>query len=245
MGASRGMSSGLGRDRGISTAGHGHAAQELPPLPDDVLEHPESAWIDPRAWFPDPSKPFELEIGSGKGTFLVQQAASDPATNYLGIEWTKEFYEYAADRARRHQLATVQLLCADATEFIRWRVPTAIVRVVHLYFSDPWPKPRHHKRRVVQDRFLRDVWRILQPAGELRIVTDHPDYWTWMEAHFSRWAPSSGGGAYERFAFERPASAREGEVVGTNFERKYAREGRPFNAAVLKKRDGGAFPALA
>lgn len=237
------MSSGLGRSRGIETAGWGHVAAELPPLPDDVIDHPEKAWVDPRRWFAEPARPFELEIGSGKGTFLVQQASADPDTNYLGVEWTKEFYEYAADRARRHELKNVRVLCADATEFIRWRVPTGSVRVVHLYFSDPWPKPRHHKRRVVQDRFLRDVHRVLEPGGELRIVTDHPDYWTWMEEHFSRWAPGQGG-VFERLPFERPASARDGEVVGTNFERKYAREGRPFNAAVLRSRGGGSMPSV-
>ena len=228
------MSFGLGRGRTLDPLGVGIEGAELPPLPDEVRERPESAWLDPRSWFADPSLPFELEIGSGKGTFLVQQAAGDPSTNYLGVEWAGEFYAFAADRIRRHELRNVKMLHADATEFIRWRMPSAVVRVIHLYFSDPWPKSRHHKRRVVQDSFLEQARRVLVPGGELRIVTDHADYWAWMEDHFARWAPVGGGGPFERLPFERPGWAREGEIVGTNFERKYAREGRAFFAAVLR-----------
>lgn len=229
------VSFGLGRGRELDTTGVGIEGGEIPPLPDSVLEAPSSAWIDPRAWFPEPSRPFEIEIGSGKGTFLVQQAAGDPETNYLGIEWAREFYAYAADRVRRHGLQNVKLLHADATEFLHWRAPTGIARVIHLYFSDPWPKSRHHKRRVLQDRFLADALRILNPGGELRIVTDHAEYWTWMEQHFERWCSPAPEAPFERLAFASPGSAKEGEVVGTNFERKYAREGRPFHAAVLRK----------
>jgi len=110
--------------------------------------------------------------------------------------------------------------------------------VIHLYFPDPWPKSRHHKRRMVSDRFMGEAQRSLAPGGQLRVVTDHDDYWAWMEEHFARWtAPREGGAApFERMEFDRPASAGEGEVVGTNFERKYRREGRPFHAATLRRR---------
>jgi tRNA (guanine-N7-)-methyltransferase len=237
------MSFGLGRGKELVTDGYGYAAADLPPLPEDLAANPAAAWVDPRQWFPDPAKPFEIEIGSGKGTFLVQQAVQEPQTNFLGIEWAGEFFAYAADRVRRRALPNVRLLHIDATDFLHWRVPSAIARVVHLYFSDPWPKSRHHKRRVVQDRFLIDVHRILQPTGELRIVTDHDDYWSWMQTHFARWAPEDDSGPFLRRPFSRPPSAGEGEVVGTNFERKYAREGRPFHAAVLVRADRPALPS--
>ncbi len=235
------MSFGLGHGRTLDIGAHGVLAEHLPALPADVGANPRAGWLDPRGWFPDPSRRFELEIGSGKGTFLLQQGALEPGTNFLGIEWAKEFFAYAADRARRRGLDNVRLLHADATQFVRWRVPDGVVSVIHLYFSDPWPKTRHHKRRVVQDGFLEQAHRVLEPGGELRIVTDHADYWAWMEERFARW---TGAGAaphrrtpapFERRAFEPPASAGEGEVVGTNFERKYAREGRPFHAAILRK----------
>lgn len=232
------MSFGLGRGRELIGGAFGLRAADLPPLPESVLTAPESGWLDPRAWFDDPALPFEIEIGSGKGTFLVQQAEVQPGVNFLGIEWAKEFWSYAADRVRRRGLKNVRVLNADATEFLRWRVPSGIVRVVHLYFSDPWPKTKHHKRRVLQDRFLEDAHRVLAPGGELRIVTDHDDYWAWMEEHFARWTAGAGA-RFERMPFLRPESAANDEVVGTNFERKYAREGRPFHAATLRKRLAG------
>ncbi|MBL9033037.1 MAG: tRNA (guanosine(46)-N7)-methyltransferase TrmB [Phycisphaerae bacterium] len=246
------MSFGLGRGQPLDPGAVGLTLADLPPLPDAIGTDPLAGRLDPRAWFPHPERPLELEIGSGKGTFLLAEAARLPETNFLGIEWEHEFFAYAADRIRRAGLTNVRMLHADATEFLRWRCPDAILRVIHLYFSDPWPKSRHHRRRVVQDRFLADAARVLAPGGELRIVTDHDDYWAWMEDHFARWtAPDaepvvgpagggntdSGGSApFTREAFDPPASAREGELVGTNFERKYRREGRPFHAATLRRR---------
>ncbi len=238
------MSFGLGHGRTLDDAPGviGIGGDELPPLPDEALTNPRAGWLDPRAWFQSPERPFEIEIGSGKGAFLLQQGEAQPSTNILGIEWAGEFYAYTADRVRRRGLTNVRVLNADATEFLRWRVPSGIVRTVHLYFSDPWPKKRHHKKRVVRDEVLAQLHRVLEPGGEVRIVTDHDDYWVWMEAHFDRWC---GHGpvehfagslpAFERLDFTRPESAGEGEVVGTNFERKYAREGRPFHATVLKR----------
>lgn len=241
------MSFGLSRGKQQDITGFGILHDDLPPLPDDMVERPESAWIDVRTWFDDPDRPFELEIGSGKGTFLAQQAKLQPETNFLGIDYAGEFFRYAADRMRRNELRNVRMLHTDAAAFVRHRVPTGVVRVLHLYFPDPWPKTRHHKRRMVQDEFMRTAWRILEPGGELRVVTDHDDYWRWMEEHFARWAVGSSrpgpdgatGPRFEREPFERPPSAREGEVVGTNFERKYIDEGRTFNAAVLRRVEPG------
>ncbi len=225
------------KGRTFETGPVGLRAEDLPSLPDDVVGSPESGWLDARQWFPDAGRPLEIEIGSGKGTFLVQQAGLQAGTNFLGIEWAGEFWAYAADRVRRSGLTNVRLLHGDGGEFLHWRVASGSVRVVHLYFPDPWPKTRHHKRRMVSDRFLKDVERVLEVGGELRVVTDHEEYWAWMCEHFERWL--RGGAAFEEIAFERPHSASEGEVVGTNFERKYRREGRPFHARAFRKRGSG------
>jgi len=233
------MSFGLARGRELDPGRIGVDPDALPPLPDDVHLRPEAGRLDPRAWFERPERPFEIEIGAGKGAFLVGEAEARPRTNFLAFEWAKEFALYTADRCRRRGLSNVRILCADATQFLHWRTPDGICRVIHLYFSDPWPKARHHKRRVVQDPFLGDAHRVLEPGGELRIVTDHDGYWAWMERHFQRWSdPRRDGPRFERLPFDaarRPGGAREGELVGTNFERKYTREGRPFHAVTLRK----------
>ena len=216
------MSFGLSRGREQEFGGFGLDREDLPPIED-------GPW-DPRLLFDHPERPFELEIGSGKGTFLVQQAVIQPETNFLGIEWAGEFFRYAADRIRRRGVANVRMLHEDATEVAVHRLPAACCRVVHLYFSDPWPKSRHHKRRVLQDTTLEAFHRILVRDGELRLVTDHEDLWSWYEEHAERHRT-----LFARGEFERPASAGEGEVVGTNFERKFRREGRPFHAMTLRR----------
>lgn len=260
------MSFGLGRGRELDPGWGevGVGEDELPPLPDAIATDREAGRLDPRGWFPHPERPFEIEIGSGKGTFLVQQAMLEPEVNFLGIEWAREFALYTADRVRRRRargmLANVRVLNTDATSFLRWRVPAGIVRVIHLYFSDPWPKNKHHKKRVVQDRFLGEVWRVLAPGGELRVVTDHDELWAWDTEHFDRWtagtgwellrgfglcddAPTGGPtapGPFEQGVFDRPESAGSGELVGTNFERKFRREGKGFHASVLRRALGAA-----
>lgn len=223
----------------------GIAAQELPPLPDDVLRRPEGGRVDPRRWFADASRPFEIEIGCGKGTFLMGEAPASPDVNFLGIEWAREYYLYTADRLRRRGLTNVRMLHADATEFLKWRCPSAIVRTIHLYFSDPWPKRKHHKNRVIQDAFLAEVYRVLEPGGELRIVTDHDELWAWDEEHFERWTTPTpplalpglppAKAPFERHKFEPPTWVGEGQLVGTNYEKKMCGAERTPHAAVLRK----------
>ncbi|MBC7835046.1 MAG: tRNA (guanosine(46)-N7)-methyltransferase TrmB [Phycisphaerales bacterium] len=240
------MSFGLARGKELDPSPISVTETDLPPLPDEAIGNPTAGRVDLSQWFVNVggedrrALPLHIEIGSGKGTFLVQQAAIEPEVNFLGIEWAGEFLVYGADRVRRAGLRNVRMLRTDATEFLRWRVADGTVDVIHLYFSDPWPKTRHHKNRVMQDSFLEEAHRVLKPAaasgvGELRLVTDHDELWAWYQRHFERWTgkPDS---RYELLPFERPTSAGEGELVGSNFERKYKQEGRPFHAAVMKKK---------
>jgi tRNA (guanine-N7-)-methyltransferase len=217
------MSFGLSRGQEQDFEGYGLDRRDVPPFE-------TGAW-DPRSLFEAPERPFELEIGSGKGTFLVQQSGLQPDTNFLGIEWAGEFFRFAADRIRRHAMSNVRMLHDDATEIVSHRLPEGCCRVIHLYFSDPWPKTRHHKRRVLQDETVRAFHRVLEPGGELRLVTDHDELWSWYEDHAARHED-----LFRREVFERPESAGDGEVVGTNFERKFRREGRPFHAMTLFRR---------
>ncbi len=240
------MSFGLGHGRTLDDAPGviGISAQELPPLPDEALTDREAGRIDPRGWFGNPAASFEVEIGCGKGSFMLSEAAARPATNFLGIEWAREFYLYAADRIRRRGLGNVRMLRTDATEFLRWRCPSSIVRVIHLYYSDPWPKSKHHKNRVVQDTFLADCWRCLEPGGELRLVTDHLDLWAWYQAFAAEWTTPHGRGAailklgaapFSGLDFKPPDWVDDEEVIGTNYERKTRAAGRMPNSLVLRK----------
>jgi tRNA (guanine-N7-)-methyltransferase len=141
--------------------------------------------IDLKAWFGPKraGQPLELEIGSGKGTFLLNQALVTPAVNYLGIEWAMQYWKFAADRCRRHGLVNVRVLRTEAGAFVRDFVPDTSLRQVHIYFPDPWPKARHNKRRLIQAPFLRECHRVLEARGLLRIATDHGEYFAWMEEH--------------------------------------------------------------
>lgn len=248
------MSSDLGRGRtlhdapGVIGVTIG-AGCELPPLPDDALTHRTAGHFDPRAWFKDPSRRFEIEIGCGKGTFILETSQHEPTTNFLGIEWAREYYLYTADRLRRAQASNVRMLHTDASDFLRWRVQSNIAHVIHLYFSDPWPKTKHHKNRVIQHRFLAEAWRVLIPGGELRIVTDHDELWAWDREHFDLWTnaarwhevPESArtlwtmpSKPFDELPFTPPAWVGEGQTVATNYERKMCVD-RPPHACVLKK----------
>jgi len=243
------MSFGLGHGRTLDDAPGviGVSRDELPPLPDSILTDAEAGRADPRRWFADPSRPFEIEIGCGKGGFILQESAANPGVNYLGIEHAREFYLYSADRLRRRGPSNVRMLHADAGDFLKWRCPSAILRTIHLYFSDPWPKRKHHKNRVVQDAFLAECWRTLLPMGELRVVTDHDELWAWGCEHFDRWTTVGAvlpadlrtryalpPAPFERRPFTAPTWAEEGETVGTNYERKMCSD-KPPHACVLVK----------
>ena len=173
--------------------------------------------------------PVEMEIGTGKGTFLTEQAKARPGVNFFGIEWANWFYRYAADRLRRNGCANARMVRADANFFLNEFVRDGSLSVLHVYFPDPWPKKRHHKRRLIQPPFLKAVGRVLAPGGRLQVVTDHQGY---FEENIE---PAVRGSDLAVVDYNRPGSASEGEFVGTNFERKYRREGRPFYAIAAVK----------
>jgi tRNA (guanine-N7-)-methyltransferase len=176
--------------------------------------------------------PVEVEIGSGKGTFLVSQATAHPETNFLGIEYTNKVYRYAVDRIGRRGLKNVRIIRTEAVDFVQNFIPDGSVQAFHIYYPDPWPKKRHNKRRFFSNENLGQLLRCLAPGGRIQVATDHEDYWRQMDSVIE-----AAGDAVRRVDFARPAGAIEGETVGTNYERKYKKENRPtFFAAVVKNK---------
>jgi tRNA (guanine-N7-)-methyltransferase len=178
------------------------------------------------------ANPVEFEIGMGKGTFITEQAKARPDVNFFGIEWARWFWRYASDRLRRNGCTNARTVRAEASFFLQEFVPPASIAVLHIYFPDPWPKERHKKRRLIQPKFLPVIHRVLAPGGRLQVVTDHQGYW---EENIEPSVRAAEG--FEVVDYNRPGSAGEGEFVGTNFERKYAREARPFYAIAAVKRE--------
>ena len=172
-----------------------------------------------------------IEIGSGKGTFLVGEAQSLPDDNFLGIEWAGRYYRYAVDRIGRWGLTNVRIIRTDAAAFLAEHVPDDCVDCFHIYFPDPWHKKRHNKRRLICPANLDHFIRCLKTAGQIRIATDHADYFDQIKTVLA-----ARGEQLEEIYFLRPAGAETGEYVGTNFERKYIKDQRPIYTMAVRKK---------
>ena len=181
-----------------------------PPVDEELL--------DPKALFNTPG-PFELEIGCGKGGFLLDRARNRPDVRLLGIEWANKYYIYAADRMARWGLSNVRVMRTDARHFVIRHLPPACLSVLHVYHPDPWPKKRHHKRRLFQSDFVEAAVRATVDGGTWRIQSDHQDYFGiirgMLDAH----------PALSEVPFDDPRFKPSDQWEGTNFENKYARQG--------------------
>ena len=176
--------------------------------------------------------PVEVEIGTGKGTFLINAARANPQTNYLGIEWANKYYKYTADRARRWGLVNMRMLRCDARDFIIHNIPAQSVQTLHIYFPDPWPKKRHHKRRLFTDQFVTAAVSGLLPGGQMHVVTDVKEYFQVIEPLLQQC------NQLQLADFQPRETAELGEWVGTNFERKYLAEGRTIYSCSARKITG-------
>ncbi|MFH1569474.1 MAG: tRNA (guanosine(46)-N7)-methyltransferase TrmB [Gemmatimonadota bacterium] len=143
---------------------------------DDGVGDPVLDWA---AVFGNPN-PVEIEIGIGKGRFLIDAAQRRPGTNFVGIEWANKYLRLCQARCRRRRLANVRLARADARELVEFFCASSSVRAFHLYFPDPWPKKRHHKRRLFDAEFVVEATRALVDDGLFWIATDHDEYFAAM-----------------------------------------------------------------
>ena len=174
--------------------------------------------------------PIHIEIGTGKGAFLLNEALSRPDTNFLGIEWARRYYRYAVDRIGRWSVKNVRIIRTDAVSFLTEFITDNSVDCFHIYFPDPWPKKRHHKRRFFCDANLKHILRALKTGGELKIATDHAEYFEVIKCLLA-----AENNSFKKIQFTRPAGAHVGEWVGTNFERKYLRKNIPIYTLAVRK----------
>ncbi|HUM02694.1 MAG TPA: tRNA (guanosine(46)-N7)-methyltransferase TrmB [Thermoanaerobaculia bacterium] len=174
------------------------------------------------------SAPVELEIGTGKGRFLLESAAARPDRSWLGLEIEREYCALARLRAARRGLSNLRVESLDGREFVIRRLPPASLAGLHVYFPDPWPKKRHHKRRLFTPAFAAAAARALVPGSLFRVASDHPDYWATIEEVLTA----------------EPLLARLSEAEagpwasGTNYELKFAASGRPVFKAVFRRTGG-------
>jgi tRNA (guanine-N7-)-methyltransferase len=132
--------------------------------------------------------PVTFEIGFGNGESLIALAVAHPERNLVGLEVHRPGVGHLMLRCAAGQLTNVRVICQDAVEILQQHVADAALAEVLLYFPDPWPKKRHHKRRIVQPPFVDLVARRLEPGGVLRMATDWQPYAEHMLAVASRCA---------------------------------------------------------
>ena len=182
--------------------------------------------------------PVEIEIGFGKGRFLLEASKRHPKVNYIGIERAQKYVELTRERFEKYirhfeidrasgTFSNVRLAWTDANYFLTRYVPAASVQAYHIYFPDPWPKKRQRKRRIFRNQdFLSALIHTLNSdGGRLYIVTDYEAYFWEIE---------------ERLAVLtalQPVEAhlRPDQDIATNFEMKYVLEGRSIYRAVYEK----------
>jgi tRNA (guanine-N7-)-methyltransferase len=165
----------------------------------------------------------EIDLGCGDGAFLVAMAERFPERNFLGIERLLGRVRSACGRAARHGLGNVRVLRVESSYAVKYLLPPGSIAVAHLLFPDPWPKKRHHRRRIVTREFVAAVRRLLAPGGQFRIVTDQADYFESIRALLA-------GAA---FAEETPDEVDAFPL--TTFEKHFRAQGAPIHWLLLRK----------
>lgn len=169
------------------------------------------------------------EIGFGNGDALVTLARNRPDVDFLGIEVHDPGIGHLLLAAEKTGLRNLRIARGDAVEVIREWLPPASLDRVHLYFPDPWPKKRHHKRRIVQPAFLEAVARVLKPCGVLHMATDWQPYAEHMLG------VTEGSGRFRNLAGTGEYSPRPPERPETRFERRGRRLGHPVRDLVFER----------
>ncbi len=174
------------------------------------------------------TNPVEIEIGCGKGKFLVTRAAENPSINFLGLDRVMKWMKIGLKKSENRHLTNLFFLQAESREYLD-RVPDQSVKLFHIYFPDPWPKRRHRKRRLVTADFLSQLEKKLEPQGAVELATDDADYFEQMKN-----ASSSTVSLWRSIRVCRNERIQDPHIK-TNYELKYEAAGRPLHYLELVK----------
>jgi len=178
----------------------------------------------------DRKLPLEVEIGAGKGRFLLHRAEANPDINFVGFDYIWKYLKVGWERAQKRDLPNLLFFKAEANEVVEHLIPDASVSIFHVYFPDPWHKRRHHKRRLLTPEFFKLLHRRLEPGGKLEIATDNFDYMIAFKSSFVE--------AGETLWSDIRSTVNErimNPEFTTNFELKYKTEGRDLYYIELRK----------
>lgn len=130
---------------------------------------------NPQSLFAQPRE-LEIEVGSGKGLFILAESGRIPERNFLGNEIALKYCRLAAYRLAKYERTNAVMLSGDGMQLFRDLLPDECAVAVHVYFPDPWWKARHRRRRIMNPRFVHDLQRVLKPTGIFHFWTDVEEY---------------------------------------------------------------------
>ena len=130
--------------------------------------------------------PVHLEIGSGRGEFLLAKAQQNLNINYLALELKEKRIKTIIRKLDEDIHKNVKLIKLFVDESITEIIPAGSLEKIYIIHPDPWPKKKHYRRRLIQQNFIDVLWKLLSTKGEIFLSTDHSDYATWIAEHFSQ-----------------------------------------------------------
>lgn len=199
-----------------------HGAERLEACGNIVIKDLRAEGKTSQALFGN-DNPLRIEVGCGKGDFIVGTAAKEPNVNFLALERVSDVLMLAAEKVKKSELKNIRVCCVDAKELAEIFDEGSIDRI-YLNFSDPWPKSRHEKRRLTYRSFLEIYKRILKPEGAVYFKTDNRGLFDFSLEEFREF-----GMELEKLTYDLHNSEYMDGNVMTEYEKRFSAMGVPIN----------------